>query len=173
MDLLDTIRDLHRHMEWADAIVWRAVLGAPAARADAAIRDRQHHTHHVQRAFLAVWRRTAFDRHGGDALDLAGLARWGRAYHEEAAPYLAGLSAASLDEPVVLPWAARVMAESGRQAGVTTRGETLLQVAAHSLYHRGQTNARLRELGVEPPLADFIAWIWLGRPAPEWPGEIA
>jgi uncharacterized damage-inducible protein DinB len=39
----------------------------------------------------------------------------------------------------------------------------------HSTYHRGQVNARLRELGIEPPLTDYIAWIWFGRPEAEWP----
>jgi hypothetical protein len=28
-------------------------------------------------------------------------------------------------------------------------------------------NARLRELGAEPPLTDFIAWIWFGKPQAE------
>jgi hypothetical protein len=27
---------------------------------------------------------------------------------------------------------------------------------------------RLRELGVEPPLSDFIAWIWMDRPEADW-----
>jgi uncharacterized damage-inducible protein DinB len=39
----------------------------------------------------------------------------------------------------------------------------------HTVYHRGQVNARVRALGGEPPLVDYIAWLWLGRPAPEWP----
>jgi len=38
----------------------------------------------------------------------------------------------------------------------------------HSTHHRGQVNARLRELGGEPPLADFIVWLWWGRPAASW-----
>lgn len=37
-----------------------------------------------------------------------------------------------------------------------------------STYHRGQANSRLRELGGKPPLVDYIAWIWFGRPAPRW-----
>ena len=41
----------------------------------------------------------------------------------------------------------------------------MLQVALHSMYHRGQINARLRDFGGNPPLVDFIAWVWLGRPA--------
>ncbi len=33
---------------------------------------------------------------------------------------------------------------------------------------RGQNATRLRELGGEPPLTDYIAWLWKGRPAPDW-----
>ena len=57
----------------------------------------------------------------------------------------------------------------GRKPSGTTVGETGLQVALHSTYHRGQVTARLREVGGEPPLVDYIAWVWLGRPAAEWP----
>jgi hypothetical protein len=28
-----------------------------------------------------------------------------------------------------------------------------------------QVNTRIRELGGTPPLVDFIAWIWAGKPA--------
>ena len=54
-----------------------------------------------------------------------------------------------------------------RRFEAPTLAETALQVAMHSTYHRGQVNARLRQIGGEPPLVDFIAWIWFGRPAPE------
>ena len=38
----------------------------------------------------------------------------------------------------------------------------------HSTYHRGQVNVRLRELGGEPQLVDFIAWVWEGKPRAVW-----
>jgi uncharacterized damage-inducible protein DinB len=43
----------------------------------------------------------------------------------------------------------------------------------HSSYHRGQVAQRLRELGEEPPLSDFIAWIWMDRPGADWGGDEA
>ena len=46
--------------------------------------------------------------------------------------------------------------------------ESMLQVALHSQYHRGQINARLRALGGEPPRVDYIIWLWLGRPPADW-----
>jgi uncharacterized damage-inducible protein DinB len=56
----------------------------------------------------------------------------------------------------------------GKKPVNPTVAETMLQVAMHTTYHRGQLNKRLRELGGEPPLIDFIVWIWLGKPKAEW-----
>jgi uncharacterized damage-inducible protein DinB len=58
--------------------------------------------------------------------------------------------------------------QMGRRFEAPTQTETMRQVASRSTYHRGQVNARLRELDGEPPLVDYIAWIWFGRPAPDW-----
>ena len=52
---LNDLNDLFRHMEWADASVWRAVLASDAARADTKLRELFYHVHMVQRAFLRVW----------------------------------------------------------------------------------------------------------------------
>jgi uncharacterized damage-inducible protein DinB len=43
-----------------------------------------------------------------------------------------------------------------------------MQVVLHSTHHRGQIVARVRELGGNPPLVDYIGWIWLGKPAAAW-----
>src|SRR5512139_289992 len=50
------LADLNRHMAWADATVWSAVLACDAAHADARIRELLYHIHMVQRAFLRTWR---------------------------------------------------------------------------------------------------------------------
>jgi uncharacterized damage-inducible protein DinB len=73
-----------------------------------------------------------------------------------------------LKDVVEMPWARTLEARIGRSVTMPTLGETIQQVASHSTYHRGQINARLRDVGGEPPLVDYIAWIWFGRPAPEW-----
>jgi len=52
---ISDLNDLFRHMEWADASVWRAVLASDAARADTKLRELFYHVHMVQRAFLRVW----------------------------------------------------------------------------------------------------------------------
>jgi uncharacterized damage-inducible protein DinB len=46
--------------------------------------------------------------------------------------------------------------------------DAMYQVVSHSSYHRGQVNTRIRKIGGEPPLTDFIAWIWRGKPSSEW-----
>ena len=78
-----------------------------------------------------------------------------------------------LSEPMPLPWAAIVGDLFGRAPEMPTLGETALQVALHSTYHRGQINARLREVGGEPPLVDYIVWVFLGRPVAVWPAASA
>src|SRR5262249_11296056 len=97
------------------------------------------------------------------------LCLWGRSYYGEASAHLAALSDEEVSQQMPVPWADMVEKRIGRAPEMSTIGETALQVALHSLYHRGQVNARLREVGGEPPLVDYIAWIWLGRPAPVWP----
>jgi hypothetical protein len=65
----------------------------------------------------------------------------------------------------------QTLAHPGRDIASPTLAETILQVASHSTYHRGQVNTRLRQLGAEPPLVDYVAWIWFDRPAADWPAR--
>lgn len=163
------LNDLYRHMEWADAAVWAAVLASEGGRGDAKLREYLHHLHVVQRAFLRAWRGEAYETPYPAFDDGPSLMRWGRTYYGEAFAHLETLSDEKVSEPMPVPWASMVERALGRAPGMTTVGETVLQVALHSLYHRGQINARLREVGGEPPLVDYIAWVWLGRPGPGWP----
>lgn len=171
MNTFELIRDLFRHMEWADATVWRAVLASPSASSDSVVKARLHHSHMVQHAFLNVWGELPYTQNSGSDLDLPDLVRWGREYHVLMTDCLDNLTAETLDKPLVVPWAKYLTRHLGRDPSVPSFGETMVQVAAHSTYHRGQINTRLRELGNEPPLTDFIAWIWLGKSAAEWPGD--
>jgi uncharacterized damage-inducible protein DinB len=164
-----TLRDLRGHMEWADALVWSAARSCEAAHADARVRDLLYHVHMVQRAFLRTWRHEPRDQPYPtfDALPL--LLAWARDGHAEIAAHLAMLTDRDVAAPMPVAWADMVETHFGRVPAPTTLGETILQVVLHSQYHRGQVNARLRELGATPPLVDYIAWLWFGRPAPEWP----
>ena len=146
-------------MEWADATVWSAVrkLGTN----DENLIDRLRHLHATQHAFLMIWR--------GDPLNFddvpADIEQWARTYYAALPKFLANVDEASLDGVMNMPWAERYAKVT---AHPTTLGDTLLQITSHSTYHRGQVNTRIRQLGGEPPLVDYIAWLWLGKPAASW-----
>lgn len=106
-----------------------------------------------------------------DFAGLAAVATWAEEYHNMLPLFIATVTEAELERVVDVPWARYMEQRSGRKVVDATLGETMLQVAMHSSYHRGQLNTRLRELGAEPPIVDYIAWVWLGRPSPIWPGQ--
>lgn len=163
---LETLRDLYAHMEWADASVWRAVFASETAMTDQKVRETFHHLHLVQHAFLRAWRGEppefpAFD-------NVQSVINWGRQYYAQVLPHFQKLTDEALREKMQLPWAEIVTRELGREPARITIGEAVLQVPLHSQYHRGQINARLRTVGGEPPRVDYIVWLWLERPAPDW-----
>lgn len=161
---------MYAHMEWADALVWKSVLGVSDAAEDENLRERLHHIHMVQLAFLKVWKQEPFKPQNADSFqDLRALLAWARDNYAELREYLAGVASMDLERPVVMPWIKMFEARLGRKADAPSFHETLLQVAMHTAYHRGQVNTRLRQLGAEPPLTDFIAWVWQGKPEPGWP----
>ena len=166
---LDALKELFLHMEWADATVWRAALAHPPAARDTRLRDLLLHLHNVQRAFLHIWTKQPLDwPTTEDFPDIASVQRWSHPAYAASRQFLDALDPAALGVPLVMPWAAELAKSLGREPGEPTLGETIFQVTSHSTYHRGQVNARLRELGGEPPLVDFIAWVWFDKPAPLW-----
>jgi uncharacterized damage-inducible protein DinB len=167
---IDLLRQLIRHMEWADAEVWRAVLGHEAAVDDARLKNLLTHLHVVQRGFLILWTKQSFDPASAQPsfATLGDLRAWALTYYPESNRVLGAVDASRLKDVVEMPWARSLEAQLGRTIMMPTLGETIQQVASHSTYHRGQINARLREVGGQPPLVDYIAWIWFGRPAPNW-----
>ena len=169
----ELLHELLRHMEWADAKVWSAV--PQDVPADKRLRELLLHVHTVQQAFLAVWTkadvRVVF-RDPEEFPALATLRDWARPYYAQAQAHIIGLTDADLDVRLQMPWAEQLAERLGRPPGPTTVAETCLQVCSHSTYHRGQVNARLREIGAEPPLVDYIAWLWFDRPAADWHPQI-
>jgi uncharacterized damage-inducible protein DinB len=162
------LSDLYGHMEWADAEVWRAVLGSDAARADVRTLGLLQHIHLVQRAFLSIWRGAPIDAHAGEGLDAAALQSWAREYYREAVAEIAATSEETMSSPARVPWTRQIAESLGFDPSPVTVSETMLQAALHSLHHRAQVVARLREIGAAPPLVDYIAWLWRGRPTAKW-----
>lgn len=163
-------RDMFDHLEWADAEMLGAALALPAALWDERVRSLLIHVHEVQWTYLHLWR--------GDPVviperesfaDLVSVSRWAREYHTRRRQWFeSGLPGADLDAHVAFPWAERLAARFGKVYPTTLR-QSMLQIGLHSAHHRGQVAMRLRELGADPPLVDFVAWIWRGRPAAAWP----
>jgi uncharacterized damage-inducible protein DinB len=162
MAVKDMLRDLYLHQAWADAELWRALEAQPRALEDPAIRERLHHIHLVQRAFLSIVQGEApVLSKIEDFPSMAALKEHAREYHERVAALLDGVSAARLADEITIPW-------FKDPPIVITIGQALTQAAMHSHYHRGQNATRLRELGGRPPLTDLIVWYWKGRPRPAW-----
>ena len=160
------IQPLYEHMEWADAIVWRAVLAAPA---DATAREKLHHIHLTQHAFLSIWSAKEPSYIALSAFtDDESLIRWGRGAHDEIRNVIAKLDDSQLDRPIDLPWARRIVARLGVEPAAVTLHETLMQLPQHSTYHRGQVNMRLRQIGLESVNVDYIMWLWKARPEARW-----
>ena len=161
--------ELARHMAWADATVWDSVLRSESGRSDARIRMWLYHIHTVQQAFVQLWRGELprFTEPIAFA-DAHALCQWGREGHEACQAFLAHATPETLAREVRVPWAAEIEQTWNRKLSHPTLAQTATQVAMHSAHHRGQVSVRLRELGGEPPVSDFIAWVWWGQPPASW-----
>ncbi len=164
--LTSQMRELTRHMAWADAMVWNAVVAAPQAGSDAKIADTWHHIHQVQHLFLQAWRRETFVvRERGEFPTLDDIAHWGLQARRGVLEFVDAVTADELAQELRMPWAAYFEEHAKQPAGAHSLGESVLQVVLHTQHHRGQLCSRLREVGVIPPTVDFIVWLWSGRPA--------
>jgi uncharacterized damage-inducible protein DinB len=153
-------KDLYKHMRWADGVIWKAV----GSTDDPRVRDLLAHLHMTERAFLKTWRGEQFER-DLEIETIPQILAWATKTLDEIAAFIDTVDFDDIDRPMIMPWAKRFAERSGLPgAADTTFRDTLLQLPMHSTYHRGQINARLRELGVDPPLTDYIAWCWFGRP---------
>ena len=161
--MITLLSDLFSHQSWADAEHWKAFEAFPKALEDEAIRQRLYHIHLVQHAFSAIARKDASFKPASlaDFATMAALKQYAMDFHRDIAALVKNISEAQLAEEVTIPWF--------NNPPLTLSVErALLQAVMHSHYHRGQNATRLRELGGEPPLTDFIVWYWKGQPQPKW-----
>jgi uncharacterized damage-inducible protein DinB len=155
--------ELYAHQEWADAEHWRAVEAHPAALADKAIRERLFHIHLVQHGFLWVTapQRLEFAfKKLEDFPSMVDLKEYAQQGLRDLDQRLKDTDQSGMEEVIEVPWFKPPLNISVRQA--------LTQAAMHSHYHRGQNATRLRELGGNPPMTDFIVWLKNGKPAAKW-----
>ncbi len=169
------LEELARHAEWADAAMWQTVPeggGEPPAL-DSKVEFWLHHIHVVQHAFVYIWRgEPLVFPEIGDFEEPRALAEWGREGHVSLQDYLAQASNAELERELDIPWTEQQLEQSRSQPmGPVSVAQSAAQGALHSSHHRGQLASRLRETGVEPPMIDYIAWVWFGKPEAEWPAD--
>jgi uncharacterized damage-inducible protein DinB len=156
-------------MQWADSIVWRFVLKTEGAEKDEKIKSKFFHIHMVQHAYLCLWEKLPLKLLDiAEFKNLQSICKWGNEFYEKVYIFLDKLDEKKLDSMLEIPWIKFFEAKIGKVPNSITIAESLLQVALHSSYHRGQVNARIRELGDEPPLVDYLFWILQNRPEAEW-----
>ena len=166
-----TIESLFTHMEWADAETWTAVLASKEMIGDERLRTLLYHIHVVQRVYLQMWQDQRMDVPPQETLaDASAVHRWAHPYYGDLRGYLARVDDDALGRTLDIPWTAEIVKRYG-SAGEVTLFETMMQVVLHSMYHRAQAATRIRELGGDPPLTDFVAWAWRNRPQPRWVDE--
>ena len=164
---------LVRHMEWADARLWEAVLALPAERAAPAMLEKLHHVHYVQAVFFARAHGEKGTPPKLESFDgLAPLAAWAREQYPAMHATVAALDEPSRGRPVPAPEQLRAMVADATPADATA-ADAILQVVTHTIHHRGQLNLVVRELGGEPPRLDLILWAWNGKPEARWPDAAA
>ena len=152
---LETLRDLARHQAWADAVHWKTLHENRTLLDDPEIGKRLNHM------IGALGMLTALAR--GEAPDPSGMSGSEPADRLEAAQgkangeILQALDTIDLQKMIPLPRGPRGPWEA--PAGVL-----LLQAITHGQHHRGQNASRMRQLGVNPPMTDFVIWYALGRP---------
>ena len=161
-------RELLLHMEWADALMWKSVNNTPASQADDRLKYLLHHIHLVDAVYLQAWRGDPFQITELSAYpDLASVHAWARPFYSNAMTFARALDESTLRKPLDFPWSAMIAEKFGKILPATL-SESVWQVFSHTTYHRGQVAIRIRELGGEPPLVDFLVWVWSGKPTPEW-----
>jgi uncharacterized damage-inducible protein DinB len=122
----------------------------------------------VQSVYLQAWRGDPFVvTELSSYPDLPAIEAWARPYYPKVAAFAGSVDATRLGQVLDYPWTNLIVEKFGSVAP-STLSDSAWQVVLHTTYHRGQVATRLREIGGEPPLVDFMVWVWGGRPAPEW-----
>ena len=159
--MIEHVRDLLAHCEWANAVFFHA-WGKSPARDHEEMRRRVAHVVGVQDGFLSVLRGEAFGRPpDGPPPSFDDLKARARKSHADLLSFAGSLDAAALAGTVRIPW-------FPEPPCVVSVAEALVQVAMHTQHHRGQLMTRLKDFGGEPRNVDWIIWLWKGKPQPRW-----
>ncbi|HEV2448222.1 MAG TPA: DinB family protein [Candidatus Sulfopaludibacter sp.] len=151
-----TLKQLARHQIWADNEHWRVLRENAALLDDEEIRKRLNHILTACEMLQTLAR--------GETPDMAAFNKMRESAGELQAAMAkanetlaAALESADLERMVSLPRGPKGPFEA--PAGVI-----LLQALTHGQHHRGQNASRMHQLGVTPPMTDFIMWYAIGQP---------
>jgi uncharacterized damage-inducible protein DinB len=159
--VLDHVRKLLGHAEWANAVFFHA-WGKSPAREHEEMRRRVGHVVGIQEGFLAVLRGDAPGRPpDGPPPSFDALRTRAIQSHKNLQSFADSLSPEALARCVQIPW-------FPEPACIITVAEALVQVAMHTQHHRGQLMTRLKDFGGEPRNVDWIIWLWKGKPQGRW-----
>lgn len=159
--MLDFLRELLAHCEWANAVFFHT-WGKTPARDHEELRRRVGHVVGVQQGFLSVLNgEAAGGPPDGPPASYEDLKTRAVATHRGLGGFAAALTSETLSRTVQIPW-------FPDPPCVVTAAEALVQAAMHTQHHRGQCMTRLKDFGGEPKNVDWIIWLWKGKPEARW-----
>ncbi len=159
--MLDHLRDLLAHAEWANAVFFHA-WGKSPSRDHEEMRRRVGHVIGVQEGFMKVLRgEPVGGPPSGAPPSFDDLKPRAEASSRDVRSFAESLDDAALSRTVRIPW-------FPDPPCVISVAEALVQVAMHTQHHRGQLMTRLKDFGGEPKNVDWIIWLWKGRPPARW-----
>jgi uncharacterized damage-inducible protein DinB len=151
----EVLLDMARHQAWADAAHWKTLRENTSLLEDEEIRTRLNHMLTALKMLTTLARGETPD--AGGTKEIHSIDELEAAMGKGHGDFAATLESADLDKMIALPRGPKGPFEA--PAGVL-----LLQALTHSQHHRGQNAARMRQLGVTPPMTDFVFWYAIGRP---------
>jgi uncharacterized damage-inducible protein DinB len=158
--MLAVLRDLFCHQAFTDAALLTAIRRHELAARDHELRTLLHHILGAHRYWIHLSQGLPFvveeETTVPDSLEPI-VARY-RATQAQERVWLDGLRESDLTRELETPFL------PGRRIAI---GDALMQVCMHSHGHRSQCATRLRALGGQPPILDFILWL-KDRPVPVW-----
>jgi uncharacterized damage-inducible protein DinB len=151
----EMLLDLARHQAWADTTHWKALRENAALLEDAEVRKRLNHMVAAMKLLTGLARGETPDL--APAKEIDSIDDLAAAMRNAQANLTAALESVDLDKMIALPRGPKGPFEAPAHV-------LLLQAFMHGQHHRGQNASRMRQLGVDPPMTDFVIWYALGRP---------
>lgn len=154
------LRDLVQHKAWASAALFAAIRRSGTASGDDALRALLHHIILANRFWLfsCLDRPFAVEEESRVPGSLRAVTDLFRETHDLEVEWMSGAGESDLARRLEGP-----LIPGGR----CSVAQAYMQVCLHSQGHRSQCASRLRSLGGQPPVTDFIVWL-ADRPQAQW-----